>query len=284
MIRSSVYHLLQTVPPPSRFLAQTVAKPAAVVLSSRAFASANPKKHKRAKPDYLAKKAPQANTNDADVTVSKPSFAEEVWRRDPFDTPFFRRGFDDFFGGNQLSDPFDLLRHRRDPLERWMPVLNTSPDPKTTSLLSLSSPGYEIKEGPKTWEIVMDIPEFVKASDLKLELEPEGRHLRVTGEREETEEGVVRTTRFEKHFSIGPNVDATQLRANFDDGVLIVQAPKLEETKPAVQTIAITNKPHETMSDEEVRNKTFNDAFDESDWAESGKEALEPELGAKAKM
>ena len=133
----------------------------------------------------------------------------------------------------------------------------------------------------------MDIPKFVQASDLKLELEPEGRFLRVTGEREEKEEGVVRTTRFEKHFSIGPNVDAAQLRANFDDGVLIVQAPKLapvEETKPAVQTIAITTKPHETMSDEEVRNKTYNDAFDESDWVESGKEALEPELGKKVKM
>ena len=129
MIRSSVYHLLQTVPPPSRFLAHTVAKPAAVVLSSRAFASANPKKNKRAKPDFLAKKA-RANTNGADA-VSKPTFAEEVWRRDPFDTPFFRRGFDDFFGGsNQLSDPFALLRHRRDPLERWMPVLNTPPTRK----------------------------------------------------------------------------------------------------------------------------------------------------------
>ena len=41
----------------------------------------------------------------------------------------------------------------------------------------------------------------------------------------------------------------------------------------AKRTIQITNKPHQEMSDEELMQKTYNDAFDESDWVETGKKA-----------
>jgi hypothetical protein len=67
--------------------------------------------------------------------------------------------------------------------------------------------------------------------------------------------------------------------ANLADGVLILMAPKLEKEilKEPKHTIAITENSPTSMTDEEVTQKNYSDAFDESDFAEMGKVGHEKE-------
>jgi HSP20 family protein len=187
-------------------------------------------------------------------------------------------GFDDFFAPPSLMsrDPFAPFFSRREsPFIDIMPVLRNSslhrhPD---MALLRSLSPGYEIKESDGTYEIAVDVPAGVKASDVAVELENDGTVLHLSGVLRQEENGMlVSETRFEKRFTIGMNVDTDNITANLSDGVLVLTAPKLETEQK--RRIAITEKPHgpgKLASDEEVIQKSYSDAYDESDWAETGK-------------
>ena len=181
-------------------------------------------------------------------------------------------GFDDFFSGDPFA-PF-FSKPFRDPLFDFgvMPVLKRFPTGNMTLLRS--SPGYEIKESDSTYEIAIDIPDEVHASDMKVELEENGTVLHVSGERKVEEKNKVVQSRFEKLFTIGSNIDTSKISANLADGVLVLQAPKLvADAEMTKQSITITEKPHE-ISGEEVVQTNYSDEFDESDWAEEGKDKL----------
>jgi len=283
MIRSNLFHLA-TAHPPSK-LALTVAKPAAVVLSGQLRAlSVNPKRTHDvpvvSTDENKGETKPVSSPQEQEKTASPPlSLAEAVWRDRMQRTPAFFRpfssGFDEIFN----SDPFFAPFHRGrsfDPFADMMPVLKKDLGAETTSLLR-SSPGYEIKESTGTYQIAIDVPEGIKASDMKVELEQDGSVLHLTGERKTEKNNRVVHTRFDKHFSIGPNIDVEQLSANLDDGVLVVKAPKIhvdDEPPASSKQIHISEKPHD-MTDDEIMQKTFGDAFDESDFAEAGKKAAD---------
>lgn len=209
---------------------------------------------------------------------------DDVFTRDPFFAPFFQQ------------DPFERLRKRMmmDHHDMIMPVLR-SELPSSFSKLVQSSPGYEIKETENAYEIAMDVPPEIRAEDLNVEVVQNGPSgqvaLRITGERRSTTSSdasdkeiddknksstATSMMRFTKQFTIGNQVDAEHLQANFADGCLVVRAPKLEPvvaSKENTRQIPISTRPHAEMllTDEELKYKNFNDAFDESDWAETGK-------------
>lgn len=208
---------------------------------------------------------------------------------------FFRTnsngGFDDWMLGHHLwEDPFLASFFQHDPLlERMrqdvinmttMPVVRYRGPTTGTSRLVRASPGYEIKESDGNYEIALDIPQGLEQNDLKVELEGDGTIVHISGEQRREEKSdndqqssTTVVTRFSKRFSIGDQVDTEYMQANFADGCLVIRAPKVPvETKK--RQIEITNKPHLEMSDEEIRHKNYNDAFDESDWAEVGKKAV----------
>ena len=141
--------------------------------------------------------------------------------------------------------------------------------PDATLVRSLS-PGYEIKENDETYEIAVQVPEGVKASDVAIELKNDGTVLYLSGERRQEDENgtLISETRFEKFFSIGSNVDRDNITANLSDGVLVLTAPKIETEQK--RKIAITENPH-VASEEELIHKSYSDESDESDWAEAGK-------------
>jgi HSP20 family protein len=170
--------------------------------------------------------------------------------RDPF-APFFSRHGSPFMGNMSALRNFPFHPHHH-------------PD---TALLRSLSPGYEIKEHDGTYEIAVYVPDGVKASDVSIELENDGTVLYLSGERRQDDENgkLVSETRFEKRFTIGPNVDKDNITANLSNGLLVLKAPKIE-----TRTIAITEKPH-VASAEEVIHKSYSDEADESDWAEAGK-------------
>jgi HSP20 family molecular chaperone IbpA len=155
----------------------------------------------------------------------------------------------------------------------------TMDDPRMK--LVRSSPGYDIQESDGKYEISVQVPEGVSASDMTVELEHDGTVLHLSGARKVEHEGMVSETRFDKRFTIGPNVDSNQMTANLSEGVLVLTAPKLEPEKPK-HTIAITTeKPYystgEVALEEEVVQKSYSDEFDESDWVETGKVGHEKE-------
>jgi hypothetical protein len=58
------------------------------------------------------------------------------------------------------------------------------------------------------------------------------------------------------------------------DGVLVLTAPKLEtEQKRRIAITETLHAPEKLASDEEVIQKSYSDAYNESDWVETGKVA-----------
>jgi HSP20 family molecular chaperone IbpA len=204
----------------------------------------------------------------------------------PWDSSMFSmRSFDDFFARDPFfapvfKDPFfeDFHREMRDFHREMMPVLRSRPQASSLAThLIRASPGYEIKESEDAYEIAVEIPEGLGKDDLEVELERDGTVVRVSGKREvKDDDGSTTMTHFSKRFTIGKGVvDTDKAGANFSDGCLVIRAPKLDPPVEAKRTIQITSKPHQEISDEELRQKTFNDAFDESDWVETGKKQQE---------
>ena len=275
MVASNLVHLAKTIP--SSKLALTAAKPLAVSLAGqlRAF-SVKPKGKKSipvAQPSSLEVSQSGAKTHNAHLLGS-------VWRDHmqhnlAFSRPF-TAGFDDVFNHDPFFAPFFGRGRLLDPLTDMMPVIKKDLGSINSTLLR-SSPGYEIKESSSMYEIVIDVPQGIKVADMKVELVSDKTVLHVAGERKDEEQGrVVRHFSFDKHFSIGSNIDVNNLKANLDDGLLVVRAPKLKvDSEEQPQRIPITESPHEMPTDEELVQKSYTDAFDESDWVETGKNSHE---------
>lgn len=146
----------------------------------------------------------------------------------PFSHPFLSSGFDDFF------DP------RPSFTRDLMPVLANFPR-TDDSVLTRSSPGYEIHEDDSKYSIAIDVP-GVKAEDMDMKLEDNGRVLHLSGSRtvKAKNDGGISKTSFVKRFTIGDNVDTEKISANLENGVLEVTAPKKTPTKKEPHVIKIT--------------------------------------------
>ena len=143
--------------------------------------------------------------------------------------PFFG-GFDEFFS----PAPF----FARDPFFENMPVIPSLLRDDDMQLMR-SSPGYEINETNDKYSIAVDVP-GVRAEDMKVQLENEGRVLHISGGRKVEKDGATHETKFEKRFTISDNVDKEKLTANLNDGVLVLSAPKIEKKELPSRTIMIT--------------------------------------------
>lgn len=103
----------------------------------------------------------------------------------------------------------------------------------------------DIVEKPDKFLIKADIP-GMKASDINLELSPE-HILTISGERKhehkEEEEGHYRLERsfgsFMRSFKIPDHVDATNIKAEANNGVLSISLPKIELEQEENKTISI---------------------------------------------
>jgi HSP20 family protein len=107
------------------------------------------------------------------------------------------------------------------------------------------TPHVDIVEKDGHYEIKADLP-GVKKEDLKVNLEDgvltiEASHKE---EKDEKEEGKVirrerRTGRFMRSFTLGSNVEDKDIKANFNDGVLVIEVPKAKPETPATRQIAV---------------------------------------------
>ena len=267
---------------PSSFLALIIAKPVATSIAGQLRAFSVKPKGKTRVPAAFASAGYDGSTN-ASSSEQKASYARSSLLRSvrhdqmQYSPSLFgplSPGFDDLFSNHLVLAPFLGRGLRIGPVTDIMPVIKKNLEQVNMTLLR-SSPGYEIKESPGMYQIVIDVPQGIKAADLKVELAKDKSVLHVAGQRKAEKDGCIMSHySFVKHFSIGPNIDIESVKANLDDDVLIVTARKVhvhDSSPDNLERIPITVKPHEMMTDEELVQKSFSDAFDESDWAEAGK-------------
>lgn len=107
------------------------------------------------------------------------------------------------------------------------------------------APHVDIVDKNDHYEIKADLP-GVKKEDLKVNLENGVLTIEASHKDEKTEEkdGKVirkerRTGRFLRSFSLGENVQDKDIKANFKDGVLTIEAPKVKPEAPKSRQISV---------------------------------------------
>jgi HSP20 family molecular chaperone IbpA len=150
-------------------------------------------------------------------------------------------------------------------LERLNPFGDSTNNPFFRELADLFHlhRGFEVKEENGKFHMTLDLP-GVKASDVKVEMEGGGcgcsgdcgckncqcsscrcqgsATLHIHGVRKTTKDDTISETKFDRRFTVGSNVDVENLTASLYNGVLVLEAPKLEETRPIMKTIEVSDK------------------------------------------
>ena len=88
--------------------------------------------------------------------------------------------------------------------------------------------GFEVTEEEKEYKIAVHVPD-VDANDINLQLDNDGRVLRLKGDRSREAGGMKVRSRFEKAILLGPDVDTSKLAANMSGDSLTIVAPKIEK-------------------------------------------------------
>lgn len=141
-------------------------------------------------------------------------------------------GFDDFFEPHPwVRDPLEIVRAMEEEMIHRDPFFVRS------------SPGYQIHSTETSWDLVIDVP-GVESSDLELSLEQNGRLLHLSGSRKMVKENqATESITFDKRFTIGDDIETSQISANLNAGVLKVTAPKKEKREVQPVNIPITESP-----------------------------------------
>eukprot|EP00980_Cylindrotheca_fusiformis_P001389 scaffold344_cov130-Cylindrotheca_fusiformis.AAC.20 len=98
--------------------------------------------------------------------------------------------------------------------------------------------GFQVHQDEKAYFICVDVP-GVKKEDMKMQLVNNNETLHLSGCRKFKHGDDVEETKFERHFTIGSDVDVEKINADLSNGVLTIAAPKKEPTKDSPRLIAI---------------------------------------------
>ena len=95
--------------------------------------------------------------------------------------------------------------------------------------------GFEVTEEEKEYKIAVHVPD-VDANDINLQLDNDGRVLRLKGDRSREAGGMKVQSRFEKAILLGPDVDTSKLAASMSGDCLTIVAPKIEKKEALEKT------------------------------------------------
>merc|ERR1712013_126361 len=159
-------------------------------------------------------------------TLSRPS----LFSRD------IRRTFHDMDA--MFYEPLSLQR-----MSRPSSYLLESKPTTTNALAQGTKPqsALGITQDDKQVQFEVEVP-GAKASDINLQLDEDGRVLTISGETKREEGGIPVHSRFEKSFTLGCDVDTSQITAKMEHGTLTITAPKNEEVKESVRKIEVTEE------------------------------------------
>jgi len=104
------------------------------------------------------------------------------------------------------------------------------------------TPAVDVAEDDERYVVTAEVP-GAKAEDVHVEVQDNVLSIRGEKRSERKEEGERRRYverrfgSFARSFSLPANADADRVKASFQDGVLTVEIPKAEESKPRVISI-----------------------------------------------
>lgn len=134
---------------------------------------------------------------------------------------------------NNMFSAMDLLRNRMD---RIIKNFDNSFFNDPVFSIPSNAPRTNLLESGDYFEVQAEVP-GVSKDDLNIKIQ--GKYLEISGERTvDTPEGykVHRSERmgstFSKSFALPDNVDADKVEATLKDGILYLNLPKSEATKP----------------------------------------------------
>ena len=112
--------------------------------------------------------------------------------------------------------------------------------------LGLRKPlGFDVTQDEKEFKVTMNLGD-VDVKDVDLQLDADGRVLRLKGNKVQEDSGMKIQSSFEKAILLHPDVETDMISASFDHGVLSIVAPKVikdevvEEKKPMKIDIHVT--------------------------------------------
>ena len=168
------------------------------------------------------------------MTKAGAASSTRLEARDPLMLPLLRRSrmMHDF--DRMFEEIDELMESSLASFPRQRPFLSLA-DKDIPSDLQLRRPlGVEVEPNEKDYNIKVFVPD-VEAKDLHLNLEHDGRVLRLKGERNTEEGGMEIQSRFEKSILLAPDVDVSRLSASMTGDTLNVVAPKKVETPKALE-------------------------------------------------
>jgi len=119
------------------------------------------------------------------------------------------------YGRSLVESPSQMLRRQQDLMNRVFG------EPFFTE----SYPQYEVSQDDEKFEVAIDVP-GVKAEDVNVSLENDGKVLAISGQRTDKGENYVGSTSFSQRFSLDRSIDAEKFSASLKNGVLVVTAPR----------------------------------------------------------
>jgi len=146
--------------------------------------------------------------------------------------------------------PSEMRRRQREMFNRQQELFDRS-----VFGSSRRSVRYQIFDNDNEIKISMDLP-GVKAEDIDVGIEEDGKILSISGEREKMgESGSYRVT-FSQSFALDEKVDIENFSANLKNGVLVVTAPKdLQRIQDNIRKITVVDADDGDVSDREIAMK-----------------------------
>jgi HSP20 family protein len=143
---------------------------------------------------------------------------------------------------SELSSALDRLSSLREEMDRLFEA-SFGPFSRTSTSFSGWSPALDVYEDKDQFTVVAELPGFNKD---QIEISLHQGALTITGERKqkEQEQGGVRSERyfgrFQRSVTLPAVVNADQVRASFQDGLLKIELPKAEEAKPKQIEVSVS--------------------------------------------
>lgn len=117
---------------------------------------------------------------------------------------------------------------------------------------------YEVTDTDQEIKIAFDVP-GMNANDIDILLENDGKILTIRGSRQSKSDEYSFSSNFVKSFYIDPLIDIELLKAQLENGVLIVSAPKdekrLEDTTKKIPITVTTTSSSSMETPEEASNQ-----------------------------
>lgn len=152
-----------------------------------------------------------------------------------------------FCPGPGLQPSSSMLKRRRALANRMFEETDMLMRKQREQRFGFSKPRYEVVDDNNVFQLSIDVP-GIKPEDISISLED--GYLNVRGQRSATGDNSQFSSKFSQTFSLDPAIDLDGFKANLENGVLIISAPKdMKKLEENIRRIPIETS---TPEDEEI--------------------------------